>query len=273
MQSWATASNVFHRPAGSKASHIPSPTPPVVPERREDQDPVLVSSHAFLPLPVRCYRRWILSVTSPTPVVKSHPLWTSPLPADGSPTAIAAMAFSPLVAAFAVSVAPVGGLRGSSTPPLRCRRSLSTAPPAALRLVTRMSTPPADGDSPPPASLSTAGKAACAAAFITFPTVAVSEYALLTTGCGLPPGPGGLIGAVEGIGYLAVAAVVVWSVATKVKTGKGLPAGPGGVVGAVEGLAWLLALGGLGAAAFVVWKFGGLPEAVPGAGSRCFPME
>lgn len=182
------------------------------------------------------------------------------------------MAFSPLLAAFVVSVAPACGLRGSSTPRLRGRRPVCTAPPP-VRRVTLMSTPPAGRDSPPPASLSTAGKAACAAAFITFPTVGVSEYALLTTGCGLPPGPGGLIGAVEGVGYLAVAAVVVWSVATKVKTGKGLPAGPGGVLGAVEGLAWLLAIGGLGAAAFVLWKFGGLPEAVPGVGSRCFPME
>ncbi|GAB0496597.1 hypothetical protein MMPV_007910 [Pyropia vietnamensis] len=182
------------------------------------------------------------------------------------------MAFSPLLTAFTVSVAPAGGLHGSSTPRLCGRRAVSTASPV-LRRPTRMSTPPADGDNPPPASLSTAGKAACAAAFITFPTVGVSEYALLTTGCGLPPGPGGLIGAVEGIGYLAVAGVVLWSVATKVKTGKGLPAGPGGVLGAVEGLAWLLAVGGLGAAGFVVWKFGGLPEAVPGAGSRCFPIE
>lgn len=183
------------------------------------------------------------------------------------------MAVSPVVAAFAVSVAPAGGLRGSTTPRLGACRPASAATVPPLRRATRMSTPPADGDSPPPASLSTAGKAACAAAFMTFPTVGVSEYALLATGCGLPPGPGGLIGAVEGVGYLAVAAVVVWSVATKVKTGKGLPAGPGGVLGAVEGLAWLLAVGGLGAAAFVVWKFGGLPEAVPGAGSRCFPME
>jgi hypothetical protein len=30
----------------------------------------------------------------------------------------------------------------------------------------------------------------------------VSEYTLKTTGSGLPPGPGGLIGAAEGISYL-----------------------------------------------------------------------
>eukprot|EP00168_Porphyra_purpurea_P014006 TRINITY_DN3955_c0_g1_i1.p5 TRINITY_DN3955_c0_g1~~TRINITY_DN3955_c0_g1_i1.p5 ORF type:complete len:137 (+),score=34.13 TRINITY_DN3955_c0_g1_i1:299-709(+) len=132
--------------------------------------------------------------------------------------------------------------------------------------------PPGNEDAPPP--FSTAGKAAVAAAFITFPTVAVSEYALLTTGCGLPPGPGGLIGAVEGVGYLAVAAIVVWSVVTKVQNRQGASRrGRAASSAPLRGLAWLLALGGLGAGAFVVWKFGGLPEAVPGAGSRCFPME
>lgn len=177
----------------------------------------------------------------------------------------------PLLAAFALSAAPVSGLHASGRPRLGRRRP-TTAAPTSARRAARMTTPPTGNeDSPPP--FSTAGKAAVVAAFLTFPTVAVSEYALLTTGCGLPPGPGGLIGAVEGVGYLAVAAIVVWSVVTKVQTGKGLPSGPGGVLGAIEGLAWLLALSGLGAGAFVVWKFGGLPEAVPGAGSRCFPME
>jgi len=177
----------------------------------------------------------------------------------------------PLLAAFAVSAAPVSRLHASGWPRLGRRRP-TTAASTSARRAARMTTPPTGSeDSPPP--FSTAGKAAVAAAFLTFPTVAVSEYALLTTGCGLPPGPGGLIGAVEGVGYLAVVAIVVWSVVTKVQTGKGLPSGPGGVLGAIEGLAWLLALGGLGAGAFVVWKFGGLPEAVPGAGSRCFPME
>jgi len=42
-------------------------------------------------------------------------------------------------------------------------------------------------------------------------------------------GPGGLLGALEGISYLFVVGLVGWSVFTKVKTGSGLPAGPGGV--------------------------------------------
>ena len=46
-----------------------------------------------------------------------------------------------------------------------------------------------------------------------------------TTGCGLPAGPGGSIGALEGLSYLWVVGLVGFSVYTKVKTGKGLPNG------------------------------------------------
>ena len=40
---------------------------------------------------------------------------------------------------------------------------------------------------------------------------------------GLPPGPAGLLGAAEGIGYLAVVGIVGWSIKTKVSTGTGKP--------------------------------------------------
>ena len=43
-----------------------------------------------------------------------------------------------------------------------------------------------------------------------------SEYTLKTTGCGLPAGPGGLLGALEGISYLFVVGLVGYSVYTKV---------------------------------------------------------
>lgn len=43
-----------------------------------------------------------------------------------------------------------------------------------------------------------------------------SEYTLKTTGCGLPAGPGGLLGALEGISYLFVVGLVGFSVYTKV---------------------------------------------------------
>jgi hypothetical protein len=97
----------------------------------------------------------------------------------------------------------------------------------------------------------------------------VSEFTLKTTGCGLPAGPGGLYGAVEGISYLVIVGLIGWSLFTKVSTGKGLPAGPFGLLGAAEGLAYLAALAGLVVAGTTVLEYGGLPEAVPTDGGRC----
>lgn len=48
-----------------------------------------------------------------------------------------------------------------------------------------------------------------------------SLYVLKTTGCGLPAGPFGLIGAAEGVSYLTVVGILGWSLFTKVKTGSG----------------------------------------------------
>ncbi len=44
------------------------------------------------------------------------------------------------------------------------------------------------------------------------------------TGCGLPPGPSGALGAAEGVSYLVVAGAAAWGVGARA-TGKGLPAG------------------------------------------------
>lgn len=44
---------------------------------------------------------------------------------------------------------------------------------------------------------------------------------LLRAGCGLPPGPSGLLGAAEGISYLVVGGIVVWSLARKLGSGSG----------------------------------------------------
>ncbi|XP_028760406.1 uncharacterized protein LOC114719115 [Neltuma alba] len=82
-------------------------------------------------------------------------------------------------------------------------------------------------------------KAAIAGGLISTPVIAWSLFTLKTTGCGLPPGPGGSIGALEGVSYLAVLGIVGWSVYTKTKTGSGLPNGPFGLLGAVEGLSYL----------------------------------
>lgn len=105
------------------------------------------------------------------------------------------------------------------------------------------------------------------------PIVGYSEYVLLTSGCGLPPGPYGLLGAAEGISYLVVAAIVLLSVFSKVKTGSGLPEGPGKLLGASEGVAFLLAFAGVAIAGYTFYKFGSLPSGIPTPGDRCFPVE
>ena len=45
-----------------------------------------------------------------------------------------------------------------------------------------------------------------------------SEFVLKTTGCGLPAGPFGLFGLMEGLSYLGVTGIAAYSVVTKVKT-------------------------------------------------------
>lgn len=74
---------------------------------------------------------------------------------------------------------------------------------------------------------------------ISNPVIGWSLYTLKTTGCGLPPGPGGSLGALEGVSYLIVVGIVGWSIYTKSKTGSGLPNGPFGLLGAMEGLSYL----------------------------------
>lgn len=62
-----------------------------------------------------------------------------------------------------------------------------------------------------------------AAAVLKSPSPAVSVF--VCAGCGLPPGPSGLLGAAEGVSYLAVGGLVLWSLGRKISTGRGLPAG------------------------------------------------
>jgi hypothetical protein len=58
--------------------------------------------------------------------------------------------------------------------------------------------------SPPAADVGAAGLAAIAGGLVANPVMLFSEYTLKTTGEGIPPGPGGLYGAVEGVSYLVV---------------------------------------------------------------------
>lgn len=106
--------------------------------------------------------------------------------------------------------------------------------------------------------LSALGTAAIALGIVSNPLAAWSEYTLATTGSGLPPGPGGALGAAEGLSYLVIFGITGWSLFTKVKTGSGLPAGPAGLLGAVEGFSFLTVVAALGVFGFKALN-GGLP--------------
>lgn len=99
--------------------------------------------------------------------------------------------------------------------------------------------------------------------------VLYSESVLFNTGCGLPAGKFGLVGAVEGISYLGVVGLIGFSLYTKIKTGSGLPAGPGGILGAAEGVAYLAALAGILVLIAQVTNYGYIPNAVPMEGGMC----
>jgi hypothetical protein len=79
----------------------------------------------------------------------------------------------------------------------------------------------------------------------------------------LPPGPGGAIGAVEGVSYLVILGVIGWSTYSKVKTGSGLPSGPNGLLGAVEGLSFLSVLAILVVFGLQYVDYGFIPGPVP----------
>lgn len=96
-----------------------------------------------------------------------------------------------------------------------------------------------------------------------------SEFTLKTTGCGLPAGPFGALGALEGISYLTIIGIIGASLSTKLKTGKGLPSGPGGLLGAAEGLSYLAAAVGIVVLGLQINDYGYVPNAVPIEGGKC----
>lgn len=114
----------------------------------------------------------------------------------------------------------------------------------------------------------TAGVAAIAGGLVANPVVTWSLYTLKTTGCGLPPGPGGALGAIEGVSYLVIVGTIGWSAYTKVKTGSGLPSGPYGLLGAVEGLSYLSLLAILVVFGLQYLDLGFIPGPVPS--DMCF---
>eukprot|EP00238_Polyblepharides_amylifera_P005855 CAMPEP_0196594012 /NCGR_PEP_ID=MMETSP1081-20130531/77136_1 /TAXON_ID=36882 /ORGANISM="Pyramimonas amylifera, Strain CCMP720" /LENGTH=184 /DNA_ID=CAMNT_0041918157 /DNA_START=92 /DNA_END=646 /DNA_ORIENTATION=- len=113
-----------------------------------------------------------------------------------------------------------------------------------------------------------AGTATIGVGLVAVPVVCWSLLVLKNTGCGLPPGPGGSLGALEGISYLVVLAIVGWSAFTKSKTGFGLSAGPFGLLGAVEGFSYLALLAMIVVGVLQLLNFGFIPAPLPSA--QCF---
>lgn len=146
----------------------------------------------------------------------------------------------------------------SLSSPLHKRKSRSHAPLKVLSMVKETSE----------SGNAVLEKAAIGAGLISTPVIGWSLYTLKTTGCGLPPGPGGSIGALEGVSYLVVVGIVGWSLYTKAKTGSGLPNGPFGLLGAVEGLSYLALLAILVVFGLQFLEQGSIPGPLPT--DRCF---
>ncbi|KAG8384019.1 hypothetical protein BUALT_Bualt04G0074600 [Buddleja alternifolia] len=117
-------------------------------------------------------------------------------------------------------------------------------------------------------STTTTEAAGIAGGLVANPVIGWSLYTLKTTGCGLPPGPGGSVGALEGVSYLVVVGIVAWSLYTKTKTGSGLPNGPFGLLGAVEGLSYLSLLAIIVVFGLQYFVQGSIPGPLPS--DQCF---
>ena len=105
--------------------------------------------------------------------------------------------------------------------------------------------------------------AAAAAGLVANPVMWVSLSYVATTGAGLPAGPFGLVGAIEGISYLVVVGLAGASLYSKVTTGSGLPAGRGGLLGAAEGLSFLSIVAGIAVLALSPGTENCVPNALP----------
>ncbi|MCO5603735.1 hypothetical protein L7F22_057887 [Adiantum nelumboides] len=169
------------------------------------------------------------------------------------------MAYVSLGSGACVSYARLSGLLSLSSAPARRR--------AGGGLLFRPVRAQA-GQSETAGDVGTPGLVAIAAGLVANPVVGWSLFTLKTTGCGLPPGPGGAIGALEGVSYLAILGIISWSAYTKIKTGSGLPNGPFGLLGAVEGLSYLSLLAIAVVFGLQFLDYGYIPGPVPS--EQCF---
>lgn len=133
----------------------------------------------------------------------------------------------------------------------------STLRPALRRCIVASSV------EPPSTKAGSFVTAAIGLGAIAQPVVWTSLYLVATTGGGLPAGPFGLVGALEGISYLAVVGLVAASVLSKATTGSGLPPGPNGLLGALEGVSFLTLVAALLILLSLVVGKGCVPNAEP----------
>ena len=77
------------------------------------------------------------------------------------------------------------------------------------------------------------------------------------------------MGLAEGLSYISVVGIGGFSLFTKIKQGRGLPAGPGGLLGAAEGLSFVAIFVGLVVLTFQILDYNYIPNAVPMEGGMC----
>ncbi|KAF8062687.1 Papln [Scenedesmus sp. PABB004] len=97
-------------------------------------------------------------------------------------------------------------------------------------------------------------------------TVMWSEFVLKESGCGLPPGPYGLVGAAEGLSYLAVLGFA--GAGLSARAGSGGRAGLPGALAVPETLAYGALAAGLFVLASQLQQYGYIPPPLPGG--QCY---
>ena len=88
-----------------------------------------------------------------------------------------------------------------------------------------------------------------------------SLYSVATTGGGLPAGPFGVVGLVEGVSYLLVVGLAGAALYSRISTGSGL--GRGALLGAAEGLSCLSVAAGATVLLLLQANQGCVPNALP----------
>ena len=101
------------------------------------------------------------------------------------------------------------------------------------------------------------------AGLVAQPVVWASLFSVATSGGGLPAGPFGALGLLEGLSYLTIVALVGASLFSKVQSGSGLSSGFFSPLSLAEGLSFLSLIAGLGVLAYTATSSSCVPNALP----------